>query len=286
MTAMETPRASSAGRPRIAANEVTVRFGGVVACNKVSVEVAPGSITGLIGPNGAGKTTLFSVLSGLRRPNEGRVFMDGTDITKSSPQARVRRGLSRTFQHPELFTELTVREHFVVADRLRNGTSRVWTDIVTPRGFSPKGSGEDERVDAVVESLGLTPMAHYPVGTLPLGTTRLVELGRALAVEPTTLLLDEPSSGLDSAETDEVAAVLRKVQERGVSMLLVEHDVAFVMSLCDYIFVLDFGVLIAQGTPEEIRADPAVRSAYLGNEFAGLADAVSNPAAQQNGDEG
>jgi branched-chain amino acid transport system ATP-binding protein len=256
------------GSYRLSAENVVVRFGGVVACNGVSLGVPPDSIVGLIGPNGAGKSTLFSVLSGLRRPTAGRVYLDGNNVTEATPQARVRQGLGRTFQHPEVFAEMSVREHLVVADRVREGTRRVWTDLLTGRGFfSPKNPGEDERVGSLMDSLGLGGVAHASVASLPLGMLRLVELGRALAAEPSVLLLDEPSSGLDTAETADVVGVLRRtVAERAVSLLVVEHDVALVMDLCEYIYVLDFGSLIAQGKPDEIRRDPAVRSAYLGTE--------------------
>jgi len=257
-----------------------MRFGGIVANDNVSLEVPPGEIIGLIGPNGAGKSTLFSVLSGLRRPTQGRVFMNGDDVTRTSPQARARRGLGRTFQHPEMFSDLTVRDHLVLADRVRNGTRRVWTDIVTGRGFRPRDAGEDERVGALMDSLGIERVATSPVGALPLGMMRLVELGRALAAEPSVLMLDEPSSGLDTNETTDVVEVLRRVvAERGVSMLLVEHDVALVMGLCSYIYVLDFGALIASGTPEQVRNDAAVRSAYLGADSEQLEEAIEGSSA-------
>jgi ABC-type branched-subunit amino acid transport system ATPase component len=182
-----------------------------------------------------------------------------------------------------MFDELSVRDHMVLADRVRAGTRRVWTDVVTGRGFRPRTPGEDERVDALVESLGLTRIAHAPVGALPLGLTRLVELGRALAAEPSVLLLDEPSSGLDTAETAEVITVLRRVvAERGVSLLLVEHDVELVMDLCSYIYVLDFGYLIAAGTPPQVRADPAVRAAYLGADNEQLNQALDHPGTDLN----
>jgi branched-chain amino acid transport system ATP-binding protein len=265
---------------RLSAENVVVRFGGVVACNNVSLDVPAESIVGLIGPNGAGKSTLFSVLSGLRRPTAGKVFMAGQEVTKTTPQARVRQGLGRTFQHPEMFSEMSVREHLVIADRLRNGTRRVWTDLVTGRGFNPKGPGEDERVSSLIDSLGLERVAHWSVASLPLGMMRLVEMGRALAAEPSVLLLDEPSSGLDSSETADVVEVLRRtVSERGVSLLLVEHDVALVMDLCAYIYVLDFGALIAQGRPDEIQRDAAVRAAYLGTESDELDEAVEQSSA-------
>ena len=194
------------------------------------------------------RATLFSVLSGLRRPTAGRVYLDGDDVTEATPQARVRKGLGRTFQHPEVFAEMSVREHLVVADRVRESTRRIWTDLLTGRGFSPKNPGEDERVGSLIDSLGLGGVAHASVASLPLGMLRLVELGRALAAEPSVLLLDEPSSGLDTAETADVVGVLRRtVAERNVSLLVVEHDVALVMDLCEYIYVLDFGLRTRAG---------------------------------------
>ena len=252
---------------RLAAKGVTVRFGGLVALDGVDLEVPAQSIVGLVGPNGAGKSTLFGVLSGLLRPTTGTVYMDGQDATGWSPQARARRGLARTFQHPELFTSLTVREHVVLGYRMRHAKARIWTDLITGRGFRRPPPAEVERVDALVEALHLGDIQHQPAAGLPLGLSRLVEVARALAVDPRVLLLDEPSSGLDVRETEDLAATLRKlVSEHGVSLLLVEHDVPLVLGMCDHVHVLDFGIKIAAGTPAQIRNDPAVRAAYLGEE--------------------
>jgi branched-chain amino acid transport system ATP-binding protein len=261
-------RATAPGTvPRLECRDVTVRFGGVVALNTVSLSVPPAAIIGLVGPNGAGKSTLFSVLSGLHRPNEGQVRFEGADITRTSAARRARLGLARTFQHPEMFAGLTTREHIQLAHRVSTSRSRIWTDVLTGRGFRPADRQEDERVDVLLDALHLTEIADRPVAGLPLGMTRLVEIARALAANPTVLLFDEPSSGLDAEETEQVARVLeRAVERRGVSVLLVEHDVAMVLRLCRYVYVLDFGVKIGEGTPDEIRADPAVRAAYLGDE--------------------
>jgi branched-chain amino acid transport system ATP-binding protein len=259
------------GPPRLSANGITVRFGGLTALDDVSIAVAPASVVGLVGPNGAGKTTLFSVLSGLRRPHAGTVTLDGRDVTRSTPQARARRGMARTFQHPELFPGLSVREHFALAYRTRHSPRRVWTDPLTGGGFRPVGRDERERIARLLEALGLGGIAEDPVLGLPLGLARLVEIGRALAREPSVLLLDEPSAGLDAGETEGLAGVLQAlVRERGVSLLLVEHDVDLVLSLSDRVSVLDFGRCIAEGTPGEIRADPVVRAAYLGAEVGGV----------------
>lgn len=253
--------------PRIEASQVTVRFGGLVALDGIDLAVPPASVVGLVGPNGAGKSTLFAVLSGLLRPSAGRVLMDGHEVTGASAQARARRGLARTFQHPELFPGLTVREHVVLAHRVRHARRRLWTDVVTGGGFRRTTAGEDQRVDEILASLHLTGHARLPVAGLPLGTSRLVEIARALATEPDVLLLDEPSSGLDTRETDELAATLSAiVAERGVALLLVEHDVDLVLGLSDVVHVLDFGVKISEGTPARVRADPAVRAAYLGTD--------------------
>lgn len=262
--------ASGAGVPSLlAASEVTVRFGGVRALSEVSIEVPPASIVGLVGPNGAGKTTLFGVLSGLLRPSAGRVSLRGEDVTDASPQLRARKGLARTFQQPELFLGLTVREHLVLAHRVRFARRRLLTDMFNPRALLSTPPTENERVDALLELLGLTQVAQAPVAALPLGTSRLVEIGRALAGQPDVILLDEPLSGLDLRASENLSEVFRRVvdnPEHRVSLLMVEHDVAAVLALSSRIFVLDFGELIASGTPEQIRNDPVVRAAYLGDE--------------------
>jgi ABC-type branched-subunit amino acid transport system ATPase component len=261
------PPADPDQTPRLAAQHVTMRFGGIVALDDVSVAVPPGQIVGLVGPNGAGKSTLFGVLSGLLRPTSGTVHMDGEDVSHARPQIRARHGLARTFQHPELFSGLTVREHLVLAHRVKFASRRLWADALTGGGFRRPEQAETQRVDELLGALGLTAIADRSVVGLPLGMSRLVEVGRAMAVAPTVLLLDEPSSGLDAEETEHLATVLRRVVEvGGTSLLFVEHDVDLVLSLSSYVYVLDFGVLIAEGTPTQIRTDPAVRAAYLGEE--------------------
>lgn len=266
--------------PVLEARGVTVKFGGLTAVNKVHMKVEAGKIVGLIGPNGAGKSTLFSVLSGLRTPHGGQVFINGADVTRASPQERAARGMARTFQHPELFLGLTVREHVTLAYRIARTPRRIWMDMVTGGGFRKASSAETQRVDMIIQGLNLTEIQHRPVMGLPLGLARLVELARSFAREPRFLLLDEPSSGLDAAETAELQGVLqRMVDERGVSLVMVEHDVEMVLGMADYVYVLDFGSLIAEGTPEEIRNSPGVRAAYLGEQVeplpAGATEEVS-----------
>jgi ABC-type branched-subunit amino acid transport system ATPase component len=250
--------------PLLAAEGITVRFGGVVALDGIDLTVAAASIVGLVGPNGAGKTTLFGVLSGLVRPRAGRVALNGVDVTGASPQRRARLGLARTFQRLELFSELNVRDHLVVAHRVRERRDRALLRDLVGLGGRPS-PGEDDAVDRLLELLALTDVAYRPVTMVPLGTGRIVELARALATEPQIVLLDEPTSGLDGHETEQVAGALRTIRaERGVACVLVEHDVELVLDLCDHVTVLDFGRVIARGEPGEIRASNAVQAAYLG----------------------
>jgi ABC-type branched-subunit amino acid transport system ATPase component len=256
----------TASAPVLAADDVTVRFGGVVALDQVSLSVPVGATVGLVGPNGAGKTTLFGVLSGLLRPRSGRVQMNGVDVTRRSPQTRARRGLSRTFQRLELFTELTVREHLVLARRVKDRRERLLGMARDVSGFGERpGPGEDAAVDEILALLALDGVADRPALAVPLGTGRLLEVGRALAADPSVMLLDEPSSGLDVHETEQLGEALRRVRsERGTAFVLVEHNVEFVLGLSDRVTVLDFGKVLVEGSPEEIRTSPAVQAAYFG----------------------
>ena len=236
----------------LATEDVVVRFGGVRALSETSVSVEPGLVTGLIGPNGAGKTTLFNVITGLQDPDAGRVVFDGRDITGYSPFRRARLGISRTFQKLEAFSSLSARENVLVAAEQRKAWDR--------SSFSPPAVA-----DGLLERVGIADVANYMVGTLPTGTARLVELARALALNPRVLLLDEPSSGLNEEETSAMADLLRRLVDDGLAVLLVEHDMSFVMGTCGLIYVLEFGQIIATGEPEAIQADPAVQAAYLGS---------------------
>jgi ABC-type branched-subunit amino acid transport system ATPase component len=254
------------GEPAMHADHITVRFGGLVALDDVTVSAPVATITGLVGPNGAGKSTLFSVLSGLRRPNMGEVHLAGREVTGDSPQVRSRLGLARTFQQPELFPSLTVREHLVLAFRARHAHARLWSDAFLAGARRRIARSETERVDHLIETLTLTQVADRRAAALPLGTCRIVEVGRALALGPSVMLLDEPLSGLDVGEASRLASVLCDVvAQEQVAMLLVEHDVAMVLDLSSSIYVLDFGQVIASGSPEQIRSDSRVREAYLGD---------------------
>lgn len=266
------PTGSAVGGGSLSCEGVTVHFGGLVALDGVDLSVAPGTIVGLVGPNGAGKSTLFGVMSGLLRPSSGTVYLGEADVTDDRPQDRSMRGLARTFQHPELFAGLTVRDHLVLAYRAHHAKRRVWTDLLTFGSLRSADPAETAEIDGLIRLLGMERIAQRPALGLPLGSARLVELGRALAASPAVLLLDEPSSGLDSTESAQFEATLLDVaRTRGISVLLVEHDVEMVMRLCSTIYVLDFGSVIAKGSPGEIRANPAVRAAYLGEEVTGAA---------------
>jgi branched-chain amino acid transport system ATP-binding protein len=232
--------------------DVTVRFGGNVALDEVSLSAEPGCVTGLIGPNGAGKTTLFNVITGLLNPNSGRVELGGSDVTNLNPTKRARRGLARTFQRLELFSLLTVRENIRVAADIRKGWSR-------------DKSNPAEVVEQIIDRVGLQAIAEERVDSLPTGQCRLVELGRSLATKPKVLLLDEPASGQDETETEQFAALLRELADEGMVVVLVEHDVQLVMKICRTVHVLDFGQIIAVGTPAEIQTNEAVLAAYLGS---------------------
>ena len=230
---------------------VSVRFGGLLALDEISFAIDAGRVTGLIGPNGAGKTTLFNVVTGLQAPTSGSVLIDDEDITNARPHRRARKGIGRTFQRLETFGTLSVRNNVLVAAEMRRGWSR--------ERFSPGDLAAE-----VIDRVGLTAVADVRVDRLSTGTARLVEVARALAAKPRVLLLDEPSSGLNESETQALGGLLRDLAGSGLGVLLVEHDMSFVMGTCDQIHVLDFGRLIAEGTPTEVQANPTVRAAYLG----------------------
>jgi branched-chain amino acid transport system ATP-binding protein len=251
--------------PALEVRQVTVNFGGVRALDGVDLTVPASSRVGLVGPNGAGKTTLFQVMSGFLVPNEGSVLLDGRDVTRTSPHARARLGLARTFQHPEVFETITVAEQLTLAYRVHAEPRRMWTDLLSLRGWRRGANDELDRVSAMIELLGLQAFAHREVQGLPMGIARLAEVGSALIAKPRVILLDEPSAGLNSQETGELAAaVAEAADQEDVAVVLVEHDLHFVLAMARLVYVLNFGQLIASGSPAEIRANDTVQDAYLG----------------------
>ena len=233
------------------AREVNVRFGAHHAVRDVDLDVDAGEIVGLIGPNGAGKTTTFNAVSGVQRCT-GSVTLAGVDVSGAPPHKRARLGMSRTFQRIEVF-----------------GTMTAYDNIRTAAEISARGRRESVRsavptTDEVIELIGLGDIVHHRADALPTGQARLVELGRVLATKPQVVLLDEPASGLDDVETRRLAEVLSSLEAEGLAVLLVEHDIELVMELCSRIYVLHLGELIAAGTADAVRSDPAVQEAYLG----------------------
>ena len=244
--------------------DVTVRFGGLTAVDGLSLDVHAGEVVGLIGPNGAGKTVTFNVVTGLQRPDAGRVCLDGEDVTDWPTHERARLGIGRTFQVVQLVEDLSVLDNIALAGH-RFTTAGMFADALRLPARREALTEARERAYAVCQLLGLMPLLDRPVGSLPIGQARLVELARALAIQPRLLLLDEPASGLDSAETEDLVGLLARILEvTGCGVLLVEHDMEVVGALCDHVAVMDLGRLIAAGSPDEIRADARVRTSYLG----------------------
>ncbi len=249
-------------RPGLVVRDLCVRFGGVHAVNGVSLKAPAGQITGLIGPNGAGKTTLFNACSGLVRASSGQIVLHDIDVTREGPPHRARRGLGRTFQRTELFGSLTVRQNVAMGREASMAGANPLAQVFGSRHSKRLIS---EVVDEALELTGTIPISDAQVGVLPIGQRRLVELARELAGPFDMLLLDEPSSGLDGHETEQFGQVLHTVaRERGCGILLVEHDMTLVREVCDYVYVLEFGQLIFEGTAEEMQHSAQVRSAYLG----------------------
>ena len=264
--------AGRGGRPIIVdASQITVQFGGLTAVKDASLQVCQGEIVGLIGPNGAGKTTLFNAIAGLNRPTEGAVHLLGNDVTAKPVHERAALGVARTFQAIQLFPQLDVFENLLVATHVHNKTGFLRHAVGADGSLAAEVEAQ-QRVWDVIDELGLEEVAHRRVGDLPFGLLRVIELGRALVTGFPFVMLDEPASGLDNTETDRFAQLLREIRDRGRTLLLIEHDVQLVTSLCDYIYVLNRGELIAEGTPAEIQADAAVRAAYLGEPDAGEAE--------------
>ena len=232
---------------------VNVQFGGHRAVRDVDLDVDAGVVTGLIGPNGAGKTTTFNVITGLQETVSGRVVIDGVDVSDKKAHQRAQLGIARTFQRLEVFGSLSARDNILTAAEIR----RSWSG---DKSIDPR-----QETERLIDRVGIRAVADERVDAMPTGLARLVELGRALATRPRVLLLDEPASGLDETESEAFAQLLLDLADEGMAVLMVEHDVQMVMQVCSLVHVLDFGAILAVGTPQEIQNDQAVLDAYLGS---------------------
>ncbi len=250
--------------PLLQARELDKSYGGIRALDAVSLDIWRGEIFGLIGPNGAGKTTFFDVLTGFCVADAGGIVFDRVVLPQGEPQAAARRGIARSFQNARLFTDLSARENVLIGlhTRLQSGLLGALA-----RGLRTRAEerAAHARAEALLAYTGIAQHADTAAGSLPYGDQRRLEIARALAAEPQLLALDEPAAGMNATETAELAALVRRIRADGTTVLLIEHDMALVMTLCDRVAVLDSGRLIAQGSPAEVQRDPAVIAAYLGS---------------------
>jgi branched-chain amino acid transport system ATP-binding protein len=250
-------------------DRLSISFGGLVAVDNVSLNVIPGSIYSVIGPNGAGKTTIFNCISGLYKPDSGRIFFKGENIVGLKPHRIAQKGIARTFQNIELFSRMTTMENLMLGRHIHMKTG-IWSGSTFYRRGSKAAQEEiahRERVEKIIDLLDLQSARNQFVGSLPYGTQKLVELGRALALEPELLLLDEPSAGMNSEEKQDLIFWIKDIQdELGVTILLIEHDMKMVMDISDLILVINFGKPITEGRPEEVQTHPEVLKAYLGED--------------------
>jgi ABC-type branched-subunit amino acid transport system ATPase component len=249
----------------LAVEGLTRSFGGVRAVDGVSLAVRAGEIYGLIGPNGAGKTTLVNLLTGFLRPDRGRVGFAGTDITGAPPDVVARGGLARTYQLIRLFPAMTALENVLVGAHARR-RAPYWRRLLCLPDAARESARERERAAALLDELGLGAVAHVAAGALPYGDRRRLEIARALASQPRLLVLDEPAAGMSHAEIQRLVELIRRLPERGQTVLLIEHNMYVVMGVCHRIGVLNFGRLVADGTPAQIRSDERVIEAYLGRD--------------------
>jgi branched-chain amino acid transport system ATP-binding protein len=249
----------------LSVSNVTKRFGGLLANDAISFEVPEKTVFAVIGPNGAGKTTLFNIISGFFPPSEGRIVFDGDDITGLPQRKIAARGLVRTYQLVQLFKDLTVAENVQVGFHLvTKGT--IGAALLRPRWMREQEARIREETQRLLDFVGLRTQADMQADSLPYGQQRLLEVARALAARPRLLLLDEPAAGLNPDETQALADTILRIRDRGITVLLIEHDMSLVMRIAQHIVVLDFGEKIAEGTPDEIKAHPDVIAAYLGTE--------------------
>jgi branched-chain amino acid transport system ATP-binding protein len=247
----------------LAADGLGIDFGGIRAVDGVSFATADAGITAIIGPNGAGKTTLFNMLSGVYRPGRGRVTLFGEDVTGLPPHRLAAKGMSRTFQNLQVFFQMTALENVMVGDHLGERRSVFRHLLPLPSAFGEERAAR-EAARRELAHVGLAEVADRPAASLPYGALKRLEIARALAAKPKVLLLDEPAAGCNATETEGLSELIRRLAGEGLAIVLVEHDMAMVMSLSDHVVVLDQGRVIADGPPERVRSDPKVRAAYLG----------------------
>jgi branched-chain amino acid transport system ATP-binding protein len=252
--------------PLLAVEGLTLKFGGVTALDGVSFSVEPGELLAVIGPNGAGKTSIYNCVNGVYRPNKGSIRFDGTELVGRRPAGIAQLGIARTFQNLGLFVRLDVIDNLMLGRHIRSRTGFVAGMVWVGRARREEIENR-RRVEEVIELLALEPYRYEPVGTLPYGIQKRIELGRALAMDPKLLLLDEPVAGMNLEETEDMARLVLEVRRAlDLTTILVEHDLQMVMELADRVLVLDFGEAISLGTPAEVQADPRVIAAYLGQE--------------------
>jgi len=249
-------------------NNITQKFGGLTALKDVNLEIHKGEIVGVIGPNGAGKTTLFNVITGVYQPTSGKVYLNGTDITNMKPYQITRLGFARTFQNIRLFPRMTVMENVWMGMSCRS-KANFFDNIFMTKKRKQEEAAQRKEVVEILELMGLAEKKYHRPDSLPYGEQRRLEIARAMATHPEILLLDEPAAGMNEQETHELLLTIKKLREMGFTILLIEHDMKFVMNVCERLYVLNHGELIATGTPEEIKTNEAVIEAYLGKDVDG-----------------